>query len=79
MRRFAAAFLFPVLVLCSCEALGPLASAALPMAGRLLATAVGNYNPEYGQMVQGLTDALRSERPTKPGVTQAPLSLEVAI
>jgi hypothetical protein len=61
--------------------------ALLPMAGRLLATAVGNYDSRYGRMVEELTDTLRKQeapvRPASPTETPTPepqsLTLEVAL
>lgn len=49
----------------------------LPFAGRLLATAVGNYDPKYGKLVEELTTALRAKPADHAG--GAPLKLEVAL
>lgn len=59
--------------LCACQSV-------LPFAGRLLATAVGNYDGRYGELVDGLSQALRAPSPpAAPGTSAAPISLEVAL
>ncbi len=53
----------------------------LPLAGRLLATAVGNYDSRYGKLVDDLSSALKAG-PVAGAATSsggAPISLEVAL
>lgn len=56
----------------SCEAM-------LPFAGRLIATAVGNYDPQYGKLVEDLTTALRTEPAAASSAAAGPMQLEVAL
>ncbi|MEZ5964391.1 MAG: DUF4384 domain-containing protein [Planctomycetota bacterium] len=51
----------------------------LPFAGRLLATAVGNYDPKYGKLVEDLTAALRKQPSDGRTAAETPLKLEVAL
>ncbi|MCA8963940.1 MAG: DUF4384 domain-containing protein [Planctomycetes bacterium] len=53
----------------------------LPLAGRLLATAVGNYDSRYGKLVDDLSTALKAGPAPGGAATKvgAPISLEVAL
>jgi hypothetical protein len=63
--------LFTGCMLAACETI-------LPLAGRLLATAAGNYDAKYGQLVEDLTSALRAQH-GKGAVETTELTLEVAL
>lgn len=60
--------------LCACETL-------LPIAGRILSTAVSNYNSDYGRLVEELGSALRVRPEVAPikDASTTPLKLEVAL
>ncbi|MCR9244876.1 MAG: DUF4384 domain-containing protein [bacterium] len=51
----------------------------LPLAGRLIATAVGNYDSKYGKLVEDLTKALQKRPSGETTKASEPLTLEVAL